>query len=186
MTTRQKNLKKSTQKTKTASSPTDAIRAWIKDFVTKPNPVFGDLPPCPYAQKAMVEDKVKFVELKPFADWRAIYKLIYKTNFDKKDVLIIIADPRQFTAQETVSIADELNERLMPNDTVVLEDHPDIAENVKHVKLNNGQYTLFLAQRLSKLNRFSRMLESGPYYKNWSKTYLESVKGFRAPKNPQA
>jgi len=185
MTTQQKNQKKSTQKTKPASSPTDAIKAWIKDFVTKPNPVFGDLPPCPYAQKAIVEDKVKFVELEPTADWRAIYKLIYKTNFDKKDVLIIIADPKQFTAQATVSIADELNQRLMPKDIVVLEDHPEIDEDIKGIKLNNGHYTLFLAQKLSKLNRFSRMLENGPYYKNWSKDYLESVKGFRAPKNPK-
>ena len=166
-------------------TPTQTIKNWISEFVTKPDPIFGDLPPCPYAQKAMVEDKVKFVELKPTADWRAIYKLIYKMNFDKKDVLILIADPRQFTAQETVSIANELNERLMPHDTVVLEDHPDIAENVKHVKLNNGHYTLFLAQRLSKLNRFSKMLENGPYYKNWSKSYLESVKGFRERKTPK-
>ena len=104
-------------------------------------------------------------------------------DFDKKDVLIVIADPRQFTAQETVSMAEWLNEKFMPRDKVVLEDHPDIAENVKHVKLNNGHYTLFLAQRLSKLNRFAKMLEGGPYYKNWSKTYLESVKGFRDPKN---
>mgnify|MGYP001352439616 CR=1 FL=1 len=166
-------------------TPTQKIKTWIKDFVSKPNPVFGDLPPCPFAQKAIVEDKVTFVELKRTADWRAIYKLIYNTDFDKKDVLIMIADPRQFTAQETVGIADELNQRLMPHDTVVLEDHPDIAENVKHVKLNNGHYTLFLAQRLSKLNRFSEMLEKGPYYKNWSKSYLESVKGFRARKNPK-
>ena len=66
-------------------------------------------------------------------------------------------------------------------DVVVLEDHPKISEKVKTVKLNNGHYILFLAQRLSKLNRFSRMLESGPYYKNWSKSYLRSVKGFRDP-----
>ena len=180
MTTRQKKHSP-TQKTKKASSATDAIRAWIKHFVTEPNPVFGNLPPCPYAQKAMIEDKVVFVELKPTADWRSIYKLIYKTDFDKKDVLIMIADPRQFTAQQTVSMAEELNDRFMPRDVVILEDHPDIAEHVQDVKLNNGEYTLFLAQRLSKLNRFSKMLENGPYYKNWSKDYLRSVKGFRDP-----
>jgi len=27
------------------------------------------------------------------------------------------------------------------------------------------------------------MLEAGPYYKNWSKDYLESVKGFRENNN---
>jgi hypothetical protein len=80
-----------------------------------------------------------------------------------------------------VEIADRLNQAFMPRDVVILEDHPKIQEKVKTVKLNNGHYILFLAQRLSKLNRYSRMLEKGPYYKNWSKTYLESVKGFRRP-----
>jgi hypothetical protein len=167
-------------------TPTQTIRKWIKDFVTRPNPVFGDLPPCPYAQKAIIDGKVKFVELNATADWTTIYQLIWNTDFDEKDVLCVIADPRQFTAQETVSIADVLNERFMPRDVVVLEDHPDINEQVKGVRLNNGHYTLFLAQRLSKLNKFSRMLEAGPYYKNWSKSYLESVKGFRDPEGSRS
>ena len=170
-----------TQRRQKRQTPTQKIKNWIKDFVTRPNPVFGDLPPCPFAQKAMVDNKVEFVELKPTADWRAIYRLIYKMDFDKKDVLVIIADPRQFTAEQTVGMAEELNDRFMPRDVVILEDHPGIAEHVQDVKLNNGEYTLFLAQRLSKLNRFSKMLENGPYYKNWSKDYLRSVKGFRDP-----
>ena len=162
-------------------TPTDKIKTWIGDFVTRPNPVFGDLPPCPYAQKAIIDGKVEFVELNATADWTTIYQLIWNTDFDEKDVLCVIVDPRQFTAQETVSIADVLNERFMPRDVVILEDHPDIYESVKGVKLNNGNYTLFLAQRLSKLNKFAKMLESGPYYRNWSRSYLESVKGFRDP-----
>ena len=94
--------------------------------------------------------------------------------------MVLIADPDQYTAKETVEIADRLNQALMANDIVILEDHPKIPEKVKTVKLNNGHYILFLAQRLSKLNRYSDMLEKGPYYKNWSKSYLRSVKGFRA------
>ena len=160
-------------------SPTQTIKSWISSFLAKPNPVFGNLPPCPYAQKALIDNKIEFTELSHVADWRTIYQLVWNTDFDDKDVLCIIVDPRQFSAQETVSIADVLNERFMPRDIVILEDHPDISEEVKGVKLNNGQYTLFLAQRLSKLNKFSKILESGPYYRNWSKSYLESVKGFR-------
>ena len=102
-------------------------------------------------------------------------------DFDKKDVLILIAEPDQYTPEQTVEIADRLNWAFMPRDVVILEDHPRIREKVKQVKLNNGEYILFLAQRLSKLNRYSRMLEKGPYYKNWSRTYLRSVKGFRGP-----
>ena len=167
------------QKKKT---PTQKIKIWIKDFLTKRNPVFGDLPPCPFARKAMMDKKVEFIELPRTADWRTIYQLIWNADFDSKDVLCIIAEPKQFTAQQTVSMAEWLNERFMPRDIVVLEDHPEIHEHVKEVKLNNGHYTLFLVQSLSKLNRFSKMLESGPYYRNWSKSYLRSVKGFREKK----
>ena len=172
-------------KQKKTNSPTAYIKNWIKTFVTKPNPVFGNLPPCPFAQKAIIDNKVEFVELNPIAEWRTVYGIIWNFNFEKKDVLCLIANPDQFTAQQTVSMAKWLNERFMPQDIVILEDHPAINEYVKKVKLNNGEYILFLVQNLSKLNKFSKMLEDGPYYKNWSTSYLKSVKGFREKKNPQ-
>ena len=143
--------------------------------------MFGDLPPCPYAQKAIIDGKVEFLELDSVAGHSSLYYHIMHFDFDSKDVLCMIAEPDHFTADETVEMAENLNSYWMPRDIVVLEDHPGIPEDVKGVKLNNGKYTLFLAQRLSKLNRYSRMLESGPYYKNWSRSYLESVKGFRDP-----
>ena len=160
-------------------SPTQKIKNWIKDFVTRPNPVFGDLPPCPFAQKAMVDGKVKFIELDGLGEFGTIFTHVWDFDFDKKDVLVLIAEPDQYTVEQTVEIADMLNWAFMPRDVVILEDHPRIREKVKQVKLNNGEYILFLAQGLAKLNRFAKMLESGPYYKNWSRSYLRSVKGFR-------
>jgi len=174
MTTQHKNQKQ---------TPTQTIKNWISEFVTKPNPIFGNLPPCPFAQKAIVENKVEFVELNGIGNYNTLYQFIVQFDFEEKDVLCIIAEPTHFSAKETVSIANDLNEYFMKHDIVVLEDHPEINEYVKDVKLNNGKYILFLVQSLSKLNKFSKMLESGPYYKNWSKTYLESVKGFREKKN---
>ena len=163
-------------------TPTEKIKNWINDFVTQPNPVFGNLPPCPFAKKAIIDGKVEFLELDGVAGHSTLYAHIWDFDFDSKDVLCMIAKPDHFTASETAEIAKNLNEYWMTRDIVVLEDHPDTVERVKHVQLNNGEYILFLAQRLSKLNHFSKMLESGPYYRNWSKTYLESVKGFRVQK----
>ena len=162
-------------------TPTQTIKNWIKDFVTKPNPIFGNLPPCPFAQKAIVDGKVKFLELDGIGEFGTIFTHIWDFNFDKKDVLVIIAEPEQYTVKETVGIADKLNQAFMPRDVVILEDHPKLKEKVKSVTLNNGHYILFLAQRLSKLNKFAKVLEAGPYYKNWSKSYLKQVKGFRGP-----
>ena len=164
-------------------TPTQTIKNWINDFVTRPNPVFGDLPPCPFAQKAMIDRKVEFVEMPADADWRQVYRHICQFDANDKDVLCIICEPHTFTAEQTTHMAEWFNEKQMARDVVILEDHPEIAEHVQHVKLNNGHYTLFLVQSLSKLNRFSAMLEKGPYYRNWSNAYLESVKGFRARKN---
>ena len=162
-------------------TPTETIKTWISDFVTKPNAVFGNLPPCPFAQKAIIENKVTFLELDGVAGYPTLYAHITEADFDQIDVLCMMAQPDQFTADETEKLAEDLNSYFMRHDVVILEDHPDIPEHVKEVKLNNGHYILFLAQRLSKLNHFSKMLEVGPYYKNWSKSYLESVKGFRDP-----
>jgi hypothetical protein len=141
--------------------------------------VFGDLPPCPFAQKAIIDGRVEFLELDGVADYPTLSQHIADFDFDEKDVLVMIAEPDHFTAGETEQLAHDLNGYYMRRDIVILEDHPEIDERVKDVKLNNGHYTLFLAQRLSKLNRYSEMLEKGPYYRNWSRTYLESVKGFR-------
>jgi len=174
------------QKKNNKQTPTQTIRNWIKDFVTKPNPVFGDLPPCPFAQRAIIDGRVQFLELDGVADYPTLSQHIGDFDFDEKDVLVMIAEPEHFTAAETEQLAHDLNGYYMGRDIVILEDHPAIDERVKHVKLNNGEYILFLAQRLSKLNRYSRMLEAGPYYRNWSKSYLRSVKGFRDPKSDQS
>ena len=167
------------KKTKT---PTQKIKNWISKVITKPNPLFGNLPPCPFARKAILQNKVQFVELPSTADWRTVYQFVWNFDADETDVLCLIADREQFTATQTQGIAGELNERFMRRDIVILEDHPDIVEKVKDFKLNNGEYILFLVQSLSKLNRYSKMLEAGPYYKNWSKSYLKSVKTFREQK----
>ena len=120
------------------------------------------------------------------ADYPTLSQHIGDFDFDEKDVLVMIAEPDHFTAAETERLAHDLNQYYMCRDIVVLEDHPDIDERVKDVKLNNGEYILFLAQRLSKLNRYSEMLEKGPYYRNWSRSYLESVKGFRDRKSDRS
>ena len=168
----------------TQQTPTQKIQNWINNFVTKPNAVFGNLPPCPFARKAIVDNKVEFQEMVGTTDYATLYQTIFNFDWETKDVLCMILPHNHFSAQQTVDTAHELNAYWMKRDIVILEDHPEIKENVQGVTLNNGEYILFLAQSLSKLNHFSKLLETGPYYKNWSKTYLQSVKGFREQKTP--
>ena len=167
-------------------TPTETIRTWIKDFVTKPNPIFGDLPPCPFAQKAIVDGKVQFLELDGIGEFGTIFTHIWDFDFDKKDVLVIIADAKRWTPRYTQKLAAQLNGAYSHRDLVVMEDHPRLVEKVKDVRLNQGRHTLLLIQTRTKIKRFSDLLAKGDYYKNWSKNYRESVTGtWRHPsKNP--
>ena len=70
----------------TQQTPTHKIQQWINDFVTKPNAVFGNLPPCPFARKAIVENKVEFVEMPGTSNYATLYQLIFNFDFDVKDV----------------------------------------------------------------------------------------------------
>ena len=72
------------------------------------------------------------------ADWRTLYGIIWNFDFEEKDVLCMIAEPNHFTAQQTGSMAEWLNERFMPHDIVILEDHPKINEYVKKAKRCSG------------------------------------------------
>ena len=108
-----------------------------------------------------------------------LYVDIVRCDFNKFDVLAMIVEADQFSTTETKRIARDLNKFFKVDDVVVLEDHPDIAETVKGVSLNNGKYILFLAQRLSKLNRFSDQLKKTSYYKNWTQKHLKDVRDWR-------
>ena len=48
----------------TQQTPTQKIQNWINNFVTQPNSVFGNLPPCPFARKAVVDNKVVRIDSK--------------------------------------------------------------------------------------------------------------------------
>ena len=146
--------KKQTKKNRKKKTPTEKIRTWLDEFVTKPNPVFGNLPPCPFARKAILDNKVHFIEMPPITTYSTLYQFICEADFEEIDVLCMIIEPDRLTAKETVELAHDLNQYFMSKDVVVLEDHPDIDERVKDVRLNNGEYILFLVQSLSKLNKF--------------------------------
>ncbi len=170
---------KSKKSKKSKNQATKFIKNWLKTFVEVPHPVFAGMPPCPFARQARLQNKIKFEYYSSPAVWMDMYVDIVRCDFDKFDVLAMIIEADQFSAKETKRIARDLNKEFNEDDLVILEDHPDIPEKVKKVSLNNGKYILFLAQRLSKLTRFSNQLKNTKYYKNWTKAHLKDVVNWR-------
>ena len=175
--------KQKQQKNKKKISPQDYITNWLKTFVEVPHPVFGNMPPCPFAQKARIDGKILFREIQEEEPDSNCWTWIDRHNFKKHEVLCMILPGTRWKPDYTKKIASQLNSVYMSKDVVVLEDHPKIKEEVKGISLSNGKYILLLAQRLSKLNRFSDQLVTTDYYKNWTKKHLADVVKWRDQKS---
>ena len=165
------------QKTKTKSNPTEDVLKWVKEFVEVPHPVFADMPPCPYARQARLENKTEFKEVTDMEPDSNIWIYIEQFDFDKKDILVLIFDKKRWKPHYTKQLAEELNETFKKRNIVVIEDHPKLVERVKDVILNQGNYILLFCQSRTKLQKFEKQLRKTGYYKNWSKKYEEQVTG---------
>jgi len=154
---------------KTKLTPQQYLTNWMKSFVEKPHPFLGGLPPCPYAQKARLDNKVVMKWIGKNEDDGNVFIHIANETFKHTEVLILITDRKRWTWRYTYKLRCELNRLFDKDDKVVLEDHPDYGEKIGNIDMSNGRYTLLFVQKRSKLNRFSKILEkTTDYYKNWS------------------
>ena len=48
------------------TSMDEQIRSWITKFVSRPNPLLNNFPPCPFAKKAMLDDRI---DIYKFDEW---------------------------------------------------------------------------------------------------------------------
>jgi hypothetical protein len=153
------------------------ILNWIENFVEQSNAKLNGWPPCPFARKARIENKVD-VRL-----GTSIEVDLYTINDewdDKFDVVIFAYDPNNYTPDEVSELVEKINyELLLPNDLMCLDDHPSDHEEVSGVRMNQGQYLLLMCQRFGKVNDASDELKRQGYYDLWTRDYYDRVVGWR-------
>ena len=158
------------------------INKWIENFLSVNNPTFNNLPPCPFAKQAMLDNKIHCVEIKPIDhlsmhDYFTAELENFSYHWPKgKEVVIIACDPKYISSTE-LSLAVELanNKFLHKRGYIALEDHPDELEQVNDVVLNNGIYAIAFLQDKQKLNTARRALHKQNYYINWDEEYYADV-----------
>ncbi len=150
------------------------LETWIKEVLSKPNPIFNNLPACPYAKKAWMEDKV---EIYVFDSWVDAYSCLLTKQWDFTNLEVsIIAFPKDnITPNQLSNMIDVLQNTWPRNDLAILEDHPDELEQVQGFNLNFGDQCLLLVQSRLKLNKARAELEAKGYYKNWDPEYKKVV-----------
>ena len=149
------------------------IESWIENFVEVPHPALGGWAPCPYARKARLDRDFEVrLGLAPIHD---MIKLS-RSGLGGKSVVIVAYDPRRFDRQQFSTDLDTANrEFLLPNDLLVLEDHPGDPEIVNGVSMNQGTYALALVQNLTDLNNKAQAIGRKGFYDTWPEEYLQGL-----------
>lgn len=167
------------------SNAVDYLQNWILDFVSKSNPDLNNFPPCPFAKQALIDSKIKFLEVKSIK--HCIETIRTQTSeWDDKLDLVALVFTKLPNASTLVEEIENINQQIGRMDFVVLEDHPEVEENVNGVIMNNGKYAICLMQRLSKIQTFSNILRRQGYYNVWSEENMEDVVNWRSDLVPDS
>jgi hypothetical protein len=148
----------------------DKIEKWI-DYISIKRPEINVFPICPFASKA----KYEIIESTFYAGLKSSLDIIHNTD---TQVVVIVLDDEEYNVQQLESLCEQYNENLMPEDVVILFDHPQSINEINGIKTNSDM-TLILVQRLSDLNEANEILKNTKYYDTWSKKYYEKIVGFR-------
>ena len=155
------------------------IIAWIENDLSTPNPRFNNLPRCPYAKRAWLDNQVKTHYLdETFSLKRSIPAEIenYTYHWPKNTEVVVLGfDPLRILPSTLSDILDRAKPMLDKRGYTALEDHPFEREEVGGVWLNNGEYALVLLQPTQKLAEARAWLEGKNYYKNWDPEYKQDV-----------
>ena len=155
----------------------EKLNNWMREFVEVPNPKLGDWAPCPYARQARISNKIKII----FSEIDYLSKIVKNsTDFlDIMEVVVICFDHKLVNPVILQEWVEAMNNDLMPENFVVLEDHPESPEYINGVKMNFGECGLLILQKLDKLNNASEQLKAKGYYSVWNQQDLDSVVSWR-------
>ena len=146
------------------------ISEWIVNDLDTPVPLLNNMPKCPFAKKALLENKIKFFENKQ--DTLELIQDIIN-HWDNNIEVAIIKIEDNVTSDDLSRIAIEANERHPA--FLILDDHLDVEEKIKDVDFSNNKYNILLCQKRDKIVAARKMLQKNGYYKNWDEHYYNSV-----------
>lgn len=153
------------------------IDDWIENFLEVKNPALGNFPPCPYARSARLKQSYEVhLGTHVLDDLLALSQ----QGLNNKEVVIYAYPNDQYQAQEFRNLLMQANEMFLLNkDIIALDDHPNDIESVNGVIMNQGTYTLAMAQCLSDLNAKAKLVAKQGFYDAWDEDYLQMIFKYR-------
>ena len=160
----------------------EEIMQWSADALEKPSPHFNNLPPCPYARSAWMDNKVSIL-FKYEPSYQVLYSCISRFD-DVFDVAIIIDTNPDEDSDAFHEYLDQLNDVIangmfIDKDIWLMGFHPadepsDFVEEVVFDRDIDTAYSMIFVQRLSKLQESADKLDKKGYYDSYDGKYHAS------------
>ena len=148
------------------------IEHWIANFVEVPHPALGGWAPCPYARKARLDRDFEVrLGVNPYFD----LKVVSHTGINRSVIIFVYESTAYNYEQFHVMLESANTEFLLGKDLLALEDHPNSAEIVNGVSMNQGTYALALVQSLSDLDNKAQAMARKGFYNTWPEEYLTEL-----------
>jgi len=160
----------------------EEIMQWSADALEKPSPHFNNLPPCPYARSAWLDNKVSIL-FKYEPSYQVLYSCISRFD-DVFDLAIIIDTNPDEDSDAFHEYLDQLNDVIangmfIDKDIWLMGFHPadepsDFVEEVVFDRDIDTAYSMIFVQRLSKLQESADKLDKKGYYDSYDGEYHAS------------
>jgi hypothetical protein len=151
-------------------NPKRAIEKYIVQFLEERHPQFSNMPPCPFASKERLEDRIVYKEVH-IGKERPTDKLIEEIRiFDSnphKSTMIIYDTHQLCSLQEAYEFAQHLIDLLMDLDILPIPLHPEDPFAIGGVRTRQTPFMMMTIQRKSLIFDAKKKLLSTTYYSLW-------------------
>lgn len=152
------------------------IKNWILERLSVELEEFNNLPACPFAKQALLDNKIKIESVGDSSEFMAEMDAFTRDWPENTDVVILGCNPKNITSDELSNIVESANQTFLnERNFLALEDHPDHKEYVKNFQVNEGNWAIVLLQEKSKIVTARKILDRRGYYKNWDQEYYKEV-----------
>ena len=152
----------------TESSSNQNLQDWILDYLSKPNPVFNNLPPCPFAKKAWLDGNV---EIKKFVNYDILQENI-QDIVGSKVKIFYFEYPLLPRAEKLKNIVSWLGDKYPQ--FIFYDEHPDTVEQVGDEVVNSGVTAIIVQDRKDLLEKRAELHKTG-YYDKWTPEMKERI-----------
>ena len=149
----------------------DEILRYMTGFLERSNPIFSNMPPCPYARKERMDDKIYFFETQLEAKGPSDSFLDEIRDFDNNEqwsTMLAYAPVQEMDVQECYAFAQSITDALTDIDILAIPLHPDDPFSVQSLRTRQVPCVMMLIQRRAFLANAKKKLLKTKYYTNWA------------------